>query len=180
MLKRSDIETILDSVRKEGHDVGMQDIAFQLLRGSVPMEVAYGMAFQRFAYSVAKDIGKEAAEYCASQKVRALGGVLRTFGIGAAEDIDISKAENKADLIKLLKELQVAKENGEIETKDALKIETDIRVKLNDKFQMEEYDGQKRIIVVPQKHDIVCPHTHMECSYMPTKKACMEYYKLKG
>lgn len=179
MLKETDIKSIIDSVRNEGHDVGMQDLAFLLLRGFVPVGVAYGMAFQRYAVSRGKDIGKEAAAYCATPKVKALDAVLRTFGIGTTAGIDISKAENKSDLIRLLKELQDAKANGEIETKDALKIEADIRVKLNDKFSMDEDDGPRRILVVPQKHDIVCPHTHMECTYMPTKKACMEYYKLK-
>ena len=62
--------------------------------------------------------------------------------------------------------------------KDAIKIEADIRVKLNDKFNIEEEEGQKRIIVVPQKHDIICKFTNRECSAMPSKEACMKYYNL--
>ena len=60
----------------------------------------------------------------------------------------------------------------------ASKVVLDARVKLNDKFNIEEAEGQKRIIIVPQKHDIICKWTQRGCSSMPSKEACMKYYKL--
>lgn len=90
----------------------------------------------------------------------------------------ITKEENKAELIKMLDEIDAALQRKEIQFKDAMALKRDIRVKLNDKFEMEESTKEKRIIVVPQKHDYVCPHTNRECTKMPSKEACMEYYGL--
>jgi intein/homing endonuclease len=169
MIKKKDIKDIL---AKAGNMFTEEDIAFLILADSFAKEdldAPYEMAYKR-----PRRIDMEKHQ----ELMRPLAEVLLSFGIGQPID-GISKAENKADLIKLLKEVQIAKERKEIEVKDALKIEADIRVKLNDKFDMEEEEGQKRIIVVPQKHDLLCPHTHRECTYMPTKEACMKHYNLK-
>ena len=90
----------------------------------------------------------------------------------------ITKEENKAELIKMLDDIDDALQKKQIAFKDAMSLKRDIRVKLNDKFEMEESTKEKRIIIVPQKHDYVCPHTNRECSKMPSKEACMEYYGL--
>ena len=92
---------------------------------------------------------------------------------------DITFEENKQGLIKLLNQITKAKADGIMDTKDAFKLETDIRVKLNDKFDTAESTENKHIIVVPSKHDIICPHTNYECTFMPTKEACMKYYNIK-
>ena len=106
-------------------------------------------------------------------------GVLEPFGIGSVNEELITREQNKTELIRLLKEIKTLAESKKIDAKDAVKMEADIRVKLNDKFEMEESLSQKRIIIVPQKHDIICPHTNRECTSMPTKEACMKYYGLK-
>ena len=68
---------------------------------------------------------------------------------------DISFEENKAEILNLIKATKQAFENGEIEAKDALKIEADLRVKLNDKFSVTE-DVKDQIVVVNQKYDAIC------------------------
>ena len=67
----------------------------------------------------------------------------------------VTSEQNKTELIKLLQRIQTLADKKEISKRDAVKMEADIRVKLNDKFEMEESQKQKRIIVVPQKHDCV-------------------------
>ena len=98
---------------------------------------------------------------------------------GVVSEDDITFEENKQGLIKLLKKTEEAVEKKLMDTKDALKLQTDIRVKLNDKFDTSESNDNKHIIVVPSKHDMICPHTNYECTFMPTKEACMKYYNIK-
>ena len=90
----------------------------------------------------------------------------------------ISKEENRAELIRMIEVIKRDMDNGDIERKDGLKMIADIRVKLNDKFEIEEQHTQRRLIVVPQKRDIICAHTQRECTYWPTKEACMQHYNL--
>ena len=91
--------------------------------------------------------------------------------------------KNREALLKEISEMKQiaddAKASGDSDTFiKASKVVLDARVKLNDKFNIEEEEGQKRIIVVPQKHDIICKWTSRECSAMPSKEACMKYYNL--
>lgn len=173
MLKKSDIKSIISKASQDGHKITEADIAFVVLCNELPED----MAFHTTHLINAKET---LDRYKNSEKIQYLKKSLIPYGIGVAEFDDISRAENKGELIKLLQEVQQARENGDLETKDALKLETDIRVKLNDKFQdKDEEDLEKRVIIVPQKHDIICPHSHRECTYMPTKEACIKYYKLE-
>jgi hypothetical protein len=170
MLKKRDIKEIIESVNAKGLSVDEKDVVFLILCDKIEAGAAYVFAHGKET--------KDMPRYRGSKSIVALSEALLPFGVGSPDE-GITKAENKAELIKLLDKLKKAEENKEIEAKDALKIETDIRVKLNDKFEMEEEEGRKRIIVVPQKHDLICPHTHKECTYMPTKEACMKHYNLK-
>lgn len=155
---------IINSLKTEGVNVGLRDVAYLVMCDSfVDKALASKVAFQD--------------DYRPSQKsLSILAEKLKPFGIGAVTTI--SKDENREELLKLLQRVQDAEREGTIDPKDAIKIEADIRVKLNDKFNIEEEEGQRRIIVVPQKHDIICKHTNRECSAMPSKEACMKYYNL--
>lgn len=170
MIQNKDIKDILASVAVEWPAVEERDIVYLILCDtfadkSTAARLAYGREQKR---SVAYDKG-----------IKVLAATLSPFGIGVSSEDDVSREENKSALIKLLPRIKAAVDNGELDVRDGLKLETDIRVKLNDKFEMEADRGQKHLIVVPQKHDLICPHTNRECSKMPSKKACMEYYKLK-
>ena len=77
----------------------------------------------------------------------------------------------------MIKKTQDAVAAGEIETKDALKIEADLRVKLNDKFNVQS-DTKEQLVVVRQKFDAVCS-CGREVSRRPmTKEEAMEMYNL--
>lgn len=95
-------------------------------------------------------------------------------------DFSISKEENRAELVRMIGVIEKKMDMGAIEQKDGLKMIADIRVKLNDKFEIEQASTERRIIVVPQKRGLVCKHTQRECTFWPTKDACMKHYKLKS
>lgn len=164
MIAYNDVKEIIDSLKSDGIDVRVRDVAYLILCDTfsdktIPEKVVY-----------------KANDIPTSETLAALSEKLKPFGIG--EINTISKDENREELLKLLNRIQDGERAGLIDPKDAIKIEADIRVKLNDKFNIEEEDTKKRIIVVPQKHDIICPHTNRECTYMPSKEACKKHYKL--
>lgn len=172
MIENKDIQDIIASVSTEWQDVCEKDVAYLALCDVFAdkrkaAELAYGARLADRPEKFPKGVS-------------ALKSVLQSFGVGVVSADDVSREENKSALIRLLPRIKAAVDSGELEVRDGLKLETDIRVKLNDKFEMEADRGQKHLIVVPQKHDMVCPHTNKECTYMPSKKACIDYYKLKG
>lgn len=94
------------------------------------------------------------------------------------EDVTITREENRQGFIDLLAKIDEGLAQGRISFKDAMALEKDIRARLNDKFDMQKSDKERRIIVVPQKHLFICKHTNRECSNMPPKEVCMKYYNL--
>lgn len=170
MLQKEDIRLAMKAVKGDWPEVTEKDIVFCAICDVISdKDVA-------FLYAYGKK-GDGAVRY-ADADIKKLLAILEPFGIGAISSATVTKEQNKQDLIKLLERVQKLGEEGGLEIKDALKLEGDLRVKLNDKFEMEESQKQKRLITVPQKHDLICPHTQRECSYWPSKEACMEHYKL--
>lgn len=184
-----EVDKIMDDLTKKGYRPIRLDLAFGLLRDIVGIEAA--------GYLLYRAPLKHPKDYASSGKSMYIKKMFREMGLGyearpkaAKKDTgenttkndlsgDITREQNKAGLLSLIDKAMEAAKNGEIDLKDALSMEKDIRVKLQDKFDMEKSEDERRIIVVPQKHDIVCPHSHRECTYMPTKEACMEFYNLK-
>lgn len=164
MISYNDIKYIINSLKTEGIEARVRDVAYLVMCDSfVDKGLAAKVAYQE-------------EDKPSSKVLSMLAEKLKPFGIGAVTTI--SKDENREELLKLMQRVQNAEREGTIDPKDAIKIEADIRVKLNDKFNIEEEEGQRRIIVVPQKHDIICKWTSRECSAMPSKEACMKYYNL--
>ena len=170
MIKTDDIKIILDSVRGEWSKVTAEDVAFAALCDT--------FEDKNFAYRIAYGKKGDGDALYETPRFKKMLVALEPFGVGVVNVTAITKEQNKNDLIKLLERVQMLGESKAIDIKDALKMEGDLRVKLNDKFEMEESQKQKRIIVVPSKHDIVCPMTHRECNYWPTKKACCTHFGL--
>lgn len=100
------------------------------------------------------------------------------LGVSSNINPNITKEENKEELLRLIATTEEGIREGKIPMDKGIAIIKDIRIRLNDKFEMERKDDAKRIIVVPQKHFYICPHTNRECSNMPTKEVCMRYYNL--
>ena len=171
MIKKEDIKVVLDTVRTDWQSVSEKDIAFAILCDVLEDKtLAYRLAYRKSE--------KEAESFYNTPRFKKLLNVLEPFGVGIVDTNAITKEENKGELLKMLDRIDNLLNTGDLEPKDAIKMQTDIRVKLNDKFEMEESQKQKRIIVVPSKHDIVCPMTHRECNYWPTKKACCTHFGL--
>ena len=180
MITNSNIEEIIKKVKDElNKQVTLRDIMFILNQGMFEdRKTAYKASFGEIVSDNDLDI------YIYSERMQKLIDLLKPFmgcnlEDGAISEDDITFEENKQGLIKLLNQITKAKADGIMDTKDAFKLETDIRVKLNDKFDTAESTENKHIIVVPSKHDIICPHTNYECTFMPTKEACMKYYNVK-
>lgn len=169
MIGTNDIKDIINSLKTEGVEAKVRDVAYLAMCDTfIDKSLAEKVAYQ--------DDSKPS-----SKVLSALAEKLKPFGIGAVTTI--SKDENREELLKEIAEMKQiaddAKASGDSDTFiKASKVVLDARVKLNDKFNIEEEEGQKRIIVVPQKHDIICKFTNRECSAMPSKETCMKYYKL--
>ena len=171
MIKGDDIKKIKAALSKEWVGISTRDIAYGVLlsffEASNASSVIYG----------ARHAG--GAALAKSGKVAALRKCLLEYGIGRQiDDKTISREENRSELIAMIDEIRSGMTSGKVKSEAGLNMIKDIRVKLNDKFEIEASGANKRIIVVPQKRDIICPHTSRECTYMPTKEACKRYYKL--
>lgn len=174
MIQKEEYVKITNSLKKEWPKITEKDISFVILCDTIADK---GLAY-KLAYD--KDIeSAKAKDYYNTKQITAILNALAPYGIGVVNEDTITKEQNKAELIQLLDKIKNLADNKMIALKDAVKMEADIRVKLNDKFEMDLSNKQKRIIVVPQKHDIVCPKTNMECNYWPSKTACMKHYNLK-
>lgn len=171
MIKKDDIKMILDTVRLEWQSVSEKDIAFAILCDIIfDKTLAYRLAYHKSE--------KDAEAFYNTPRFKKLLAILEPFGVGMVTGAQMTREQNKGELLKLLSKVTELYENGKLDAKDAVKMETDIRVKLNDKFEMEESQKQKRIIVVPAKHDIVCPTTNRECNFWPSKAACCTHFNL--
>lgn len=89
---------------------------------------------------------------------------------------NISFEENRDALIAMLSDIEAMMNADQIEKKDAMKMMTDIRIKLNDKFNMKEQQVEQRIIVQP-KFSHICNHTHKEC-WLQTREFAIEHWHL--
>jgi hypothetical protein len=171
MIKKDDIRMILDTIRLEWQSVSERDIAFAILCDTIfDKTLAYRLAYHKSE--------KDAENFYNTPRFKKLLAILEPFGVGMVTSSQMTREQNKSELLKLLSKVTELYENGKLDAKDAVKMETDIRVKLNDKFEMEESQKQKRIIVVPAKHDVVCPTTNRECNFWPSKPACCTHYGL--
>lgn len=162
---------------KEWNPLGIQDIALAILLETIEDShlAEVGASNGRREVSVASSKPGMAHLRAAVRRIMHL-----QEDASDVPDVDtISKEENRSELIKMISVIEKDMDKGAIERKDGLRLIADIRVKLNDKFEIEEEDTQRRLIVVPQKRNLICAHTQRECTFWPTKEACMQHYKLR-
>lgn len=175
MITNEKIENIINECKKVGHDIRIRDISYVLLcRFIQDKHIVYKSIFGASTNDAEIDI------YDQSKHISFLKSYLKDIEPSGnktrkRKDSDISFDENKEEMIKLIKEAQDALERGEMEAKDALKIQADLRVKLNDKFAVKE-ESQEQLVVVQKKYNAIC-----SCGrelYIPTKEDLMEQYDL--
>lgn len=166
------IKKTIEHFKDEGDTVRVRDIAYTLLsKMFADSKTAYQCLFGTEGYDdYADDAMRSKLEQYLSD-----AGYIRS--VSTDDDSgEITFEENKKEMERLLATTQKEMEKGTVETKDALKIMADIRVKLNDKFKVESKQ-QDRMIVVERKFNFVCPATRKEC-YQLDKEFAMKKWNL--
>lgn len=188
----NELKHITDEAKKRGHDVRIRDIAYALLRARFEDElVAYSVIFgvpekdddiscyekldssKYLLRYFKKEMSPKEKETESSADLLALLTKNQKQGNG---DGDLSFEENKAAMIELIKRTEEALEDGSIDVDKGLKILSDLRVKLNDKFKVADKEVEQYIIVQP-KYNTICEHTRREC-WVQTKEFAMEHWHL--
>lgn len=181
-MTNKDLLDCINACSKKGYSVNIRDIAYVLLINEIENKTAYKCIFGKdedfnedyyVTYQNEENIvflkdyinGEKAVKENVARKKK-------------NEDV-LSFEENKLEMIKLIKETQIALENGDIETKDALKIQADLRTKLNSQFNVSD-DSNGQFIVVNQKFNDICPYCGREVSAkIISKEEAKLIYNLK-
>lgn len=184
MLKKTDFVKIISDCKESGYEVKVRDVMFCLLKNVVEdSDVIYNSLFGK------TDEAKCITDYEKSKPIKFLDKYINANYNNTKQtdtdntkkkkisEEDISFEENKAELIKMLKDIDDAMNDGQIEVKDAMKMKVDIRTKLNDKFGASEKSDEQRIVVVPPKFNHICEKTRTEC-WLQTKEYAMEHWGL--
>lgn len=168
---------ILTAASTHGANLKVRDIAYVLLRRYFDdRSYAWRVCFSDADYDEKTiDAYEEGAGY---QYLKEVLMEVRDRG-GLLYDEDITFEENKAYMLKLKRDTEIAMEAGELEKKDGLKILSDLSVKLNDKFSVQN-EVKDQMVIVEHKYNDICPYCQHEVASKPmTKEEAMETYKLK-
>lgn len=172
-MTESDIKGIVRDCRNAGYDIRMKDIIFILICRFID---DHGIAFRCIhdksvsattlreyenGISYLKELVDRQTEN--GNAVQEEKGVKDTSAKKKSKSKykDITFEENKDALISLLEDIKKGKKEGDLDTATALKLETDIRTKLNDKFDISDKKDEHRIIVNSKYNDI-CPYCRHE------------------
>jgi hypothetical protein len=168
---------ILTNASSHGANLKVRDIAYVLLRRYFDdRSYAWRVCFTDADYDEKTiDAYEEGIGY---QFLREVLAEVRDRG-GLLYDEDITFEENKAYMLKLKRDTEMAMEAGEIEKKDGLKILSDISTKLNDKFSVTA-EVKDQYVCVEQKYSSICSYCGRECAPPPmSKEEAMKTYNLK-
>ena len=189
MLSTEDLRNIKNDCEKAGYKIVVKDISYAIVKRMYEdVLVAYKSIYNDnrtdtdiVAFAKSPTITFLSSYLDSMLKQRGGSGIVtKTTTTTKAKDTsnDITFEENKAEIIRLIKETQDARANGEMDVKDALKLEGELRVKLNDKFKVQE-EVKDNVVVVNQKYNDVCPRCHTEIARKEmTKDEAMKTYNL--
>ena len=184
MLSTDDLRNIKNDCEKAGYKIVVKDISFAIVKKMYEdVLVAYKSIYNDnrsdsdiVAFAKSPTITFLSSYLDSMLKQRGGSAIVGNAGTTTKNTSnDITFEENKAEIIRLIKETQEAKASGEMEVKDALKLEGELRVKLNDKFKVQE-EVKDNVVIVNQKFNAVC-----ECGreiYVPTKEDMIKKYNL--
>lgn len=179
MIKKEDIKKIADVCRTNGCEVKVRDMAYLILEANFEDK---GIAYKSiFGTDVTEE---EMQTYAKSRELKVLRKEMKENGMLSANPIteikgshtDITFEQNKEALIRMLDKINEAVANEELDTKDAIKAEKDIRVALNDKFRVED-TGSQQFVIVEAKFNHICEWTRKEC-FLQTKEYAKSQWKL--
>lgn len=180
MISKKNIETIFADCNDLGYSVDYKDILYCLIKDKFEdPSVAYVCVFGG-SEEVAKH---QSTLYEGLSKMTFLSAHLAMYNKTAPKKRSKSEPmitydENLAYMLELKEETKQAKRDGDIEVKDALKILTDITVKINDRFKVND-DNKNQVVVVETKYNDVCEYCQHEVARAPiTKEEAIAMYDL--
>ena len=186
-----EIKDIIKESRLAGHDVKMKDVAYIIVRTVIDdRAVAYRSVFdaaesedsvKQYEMQPGIKFLKNRLKKYISPKTQKSAASATKVQDTSAKDInskykDITFEENKEAMLELIDEIQEGMRNKEIDVAVGLKMQTDIRTKLQDKFEVSNKKDEHRI-VVNTKFNHICEWTRKEC-FLQTKEYAMKQWGL--
>lgn len=186
-----EIKDIIKESRLAGHDVKMKDVAYIIVRTVIDdRAVAYRSVFdaaesedsvKQYEMQPGIKFLKNRLKKYISPKAQKSAASATKDQDTSAKDInskykDITFEENKEAMLELIDEIQEGMRNKEIDVAVGLKMQTDIRTKLQDKFEVSNKKDEHRI-VVNTKFNHICEWTRKEC-FLQTKEYAMKQWGL--
>ena len=186
-----EIKDIIKESRLAGHDVKMKDVAYIIVRTVIDdRAVAYRSVFdaaenedsvKRYEMEPGIKFLKNRLKKYISPKAQRSAAPATKAQDTSDKDInskykDITFEENKEAMLELIDEIQEGMRNKEIDVAVGLKMQTDIRTKLQDKFEVSNKKDEHRI-VVNTKFNHICEWTRKEC-FLQTKEYAMKQWGL--
>lgn len=171
------LKSIIDDARERGYnDIRIRDILYLVLKHHLGFDrlILYKSLFDSSADEnivnvYESDEGlKYVSEFIEIEALRSKS---------ASSSRDITFDENKAKMIALLDKVNEQLLNGDIKSSEALKMEIDIRTKLNDKFETNKGNEAQMIHIMP-KSNFICPHVGNKECYIATKEDLIKKYGL--
>lgn len=179
MISNNEIKGVIEACKDAGFEnIGLRDVAYAWLSTFAFLD---SMLAYKAIYGRDEDFDMERGrKYGETAEMIYLKNLLETnYGKKTKKELqeseDMTFEMNKQGIIRLIKETEDAMEAKQIEKKDGLKILADLRVKLNDKFNVQE-EIVEQMVVVEKKFNHICKYGY-EC-YLPTKSDLMEMYDL--
>lgn len=181
MISNNEIKGVIEACKDAGFEnIGLRDVAYAWLAcfafndAMLAYKAIYGRD-EDFDMERGRNYGESAHMRYLKQVLETSYGKKQTKKKVEEETEDMTFEMNKQGIIKLIKETEEAMQNKQIEKKDGLKILADLRVKLNDKFNVQE-EVVEQMVVVEKKFNHICKYGY-EC-YLPTKDDLMAMYDL--
>lgn len=178
-MKQKSFEGIVRACREEGYkDVKVKDACYLLMKHYLKCEPI-------FAYKALFDPTATEYEVEIFEKNKQMQRLIKLFNEEIAREqesitkayTDITFDENKAEMISLLTQIKEEVASGAMSPKDGIKLETEIRTKLNDKFGTTEKVEDQIIQVLP-KFNFVCPHVGNKECYVASKDDLIKEFGL--
>lgn len=174
------IKEIISDLKEKGFQIKVRDIAFMLLSKNMPEELAYKALFMDEGYENYNNMSHIVAlrsywKYNVKEKVKTIEDDSSDSGSRASITFD----ENRKAMEKLITDLtQEIKDDNFAEDRDKLmaqKVVADLRIKLADKFGVQEMT-QEQIVIVEPKFNAIC-----QCGreiHIPTIEELKQKYNL--
>lgn len=180
MITKEQIHDCIAYCDEQGYFIEESDIAYLLINRE------FKDRYKAYELTKSKDMPDEYVDnYDSSDKMTCLRKYMNEHWLRRQEqtvintevdECSVTFEENRDALIQYLTEIQRLMNEKKIDPKDGMKMLTDIRLKLNDKFNIKEAQVEQRIIVQP-KFSHICEYTRKEC-WLQSREFAMQHWHL--